>query len=234
MQCAQIRVALSALVDGEDPGTDRADVDAHLAGCAECRAWQATAADATAVAREGWRSAADVPDLTAQVLAAVAADRGAPRPASDHRSPERRPLVHAGVLRWALGLSAVAQLLLALPGLIADPGTSDAALHTGREMASFDVAVAIGFLFVAGRPAWARALVPVAVALAGCLLLTSSIDVVEGVAQVGHELNHLLAGVQAVLVWLLARADRTPSAPETVLRMQGPGGGPDRTVPGQV
>ena len=122
------------------------------------------------------------------------------------------------MLRWALGLSAVTQLLLALPDLFAEPGAGDAAMHTGREMASFDVAVAIGFLFVAGRPAWARALVPVAVALAGCLLLTSSIDVVDGAARLGHELNHLLAGVQAVLLWLLARSDRTPTLSEPLPR----------------
>lgn len=209
MQCAEIRVALSALADREDPGTDRADVDAHLAGCAECRTWRAAAAEATTAVSARLPATAEVPDLTEQVLAALAAD-GAAR-----RRPAPAGLVHAGVLRWALGLSAVAQLLLALPALVAEPGTADAALHTSREMASFDVAVAIGFLFVAGRPAWARALVPVAVALAGCLLLTSSIDVVDGAAQFGHELNHLLAGVQALLVWLLARADRTPTTRQT-------------------
>jgi len=217
MQCAQIRVALSALADGEDPGIDPTDVNAHLVDCAECRAWRSAATDATAAVRAGRPSAADVPDLTEQVLAAVAAD-GAKATARRGREPGTRAqvpgLVHAGVLRWALGLSAVAQLLLALPALVADPGTGDAASHAGREMASFDVAVAIGFLFVAARPAWARALVPVAVALAGCLLLTSSIDVADGAARLGHELNHLLAGVQAVLLWLLARADRTPTASE--------------------
>ncbi|EXG80146.1 putative integral membrane protein [Cryptosporangium arvum DSM 44712] len=233
MQCAQIRLALSALADREEPGTDRADVDAHLAGCAECRTWHAAAAEATDAARAAQRPAAHVPDLTEQVLAAIAADTAArrrPRFALTRGATRAHPpsragdaagwtgFLHAGVLRWAVGISAVAQLLLALPALFAEPGTADVALHTGREMASFDVAVAIGFLFVAGRPAWARALVPVAVALAGCLLLTSSIDVVDGAAQLSHELNHLLAGVQAALVWLLARTDRTPTAPEPLPR----------------
>lgn len=204
MQCAHLRVALSALADGEDPGTDRADVEAHLAECAECRAWREAAADATATARVRWQEA-KVPDLTAPVLAAVAADR-----ALRKQRKQTSSLVHAGVLRWGLGLSAVAQLLLALPALIAEPDASSA-VHTGREMASFDVAVAIGFLFAAARPSWARALVPVAVALAGCLLVTSSIDVINGAAQFGHELNHLLAGVQAILLGLLARTDRTPT-----------------------
>ena len=214
MQCAQIRVALSALADQEDPGSDRTDVDAHLAGCAECRAWRSAAAVATAEVRAGRRSASEVPDLTEQVLAAVAADRRPARRRSGAAGGRSPGSLHAGVLRWAVGLSAIAQLLLALPALVAEPSTGDAALHTGREMASFDVAVAIGFLFVAARPAWARALVPVAVALAGCLLLTSAIDVADGAAQLGHELNHLLAGVQAALMWLLARADRTQGVSE--------------------
>lgn len=211
-------MALSAILDGEDPGVDRTDLDAHLRGCAQCAAWQVSAQNATEATRARWRAEADVPDRTAQVLAAVAAGVAPARPAGG---------AHTGVLRWALAISAAAQLLLALPAMVADPSAGDAALHTGREMASFDVAVAIGFLFVAWRPAWAQALVPVAVALAGCLLLTSAIDVSGGAAQLGHELNHLLAGVQAVLLWILSRTDRTPAGPEPF-----PGGGPDRTVAG--
>jgi predicted anti-sigma-YlaC factor YlaD len=230
MQCAQIRVALSAITDGEEPGVGRAEVAAHLAGCEECRAWRSAARDVTEGARAGWASGAEVPDLTAQVLAAVASDRAA----SAARRPAKTPVVgfaHPGVLRWALGISAVAQMLLALPSLVADPTSGNSALHAGREMASFDVAVAIGFLFVAARPAWARALVPVAVALSGCLLLTSTIDVSDGAAQFGHELNHLLAGVQAGLLWWLARANRTLLGPETYSG----GGAPERdSRPGGV
>jgi predicted anti-sigma-YlaC factor YlaD len=214
MRCAQIRVALSAILDGEEPGLHREEIAAHLAGCEDCRAWRSAAGSITEVVRS---AAAPAPDLTEQVLAAVAADRPAPV----------RSTAHPGVLRWALGISAVAQLLLALPALVADPNAADSAMHASREMASFDVAVAIGFLFVAGRPAWARALVPVAVALAGCLLLTSTIDVSDGAAQLGHELNHLLAGVQAVLLWLLARANRTSNGLEPFS-----GGGPDHAVTG--
>ena len=237
MQCAQIRIALSALADGEEPGLARDDVASHLKGCEECRAWRSAAQAVTETARLGWPAAADVPDLTAQVLAAVGADpavtaaRSGVNAAKTHAMASSAPaasFVHPGVLRWALGISAVAQLLLALPALVAAPTSGDTALHAGREMASFDVAVAIGFLFVAARPGWARALVPVAVALSGCLLLTSTIDVSGGAAQFGHELNHLLAGVQAVLLWWLARGNRTLVGPETF----SPGGVSDRALPG--
>jgi len=38
MTCMQIHQAISARLDGEDPGLDDATVYAHLASCAECRA----------------------------------------------------------------------------------------------------------------------------------------------------------------------------------------------------
>src|SRR4051812_32391733 len=40
MQCEQVRELLSAVVDGEATVQEQAIVDAHLATCAECRAWQ--------------------------------------------------------------------------------------------------------------------------------------------------------------------------------------------------
>jgi predicted anti-sigma-YlaC factor YlaD len=224
MQCAEIRIALSAMLDGEQPGVGREEVEAHLVGCDACRAWRCAARSLDAAAGAEW--AAQPPDLTVRVLAAVAADPAARAAAP---IPPGR-FAHPGVVRWALGLSAVAQLLLALPALVGSPTSGETALHAGRETASFDVAIAIGFLFVAARPAWARALVPVAVALSGCLLLTSTIDISDGAAQFGHELNHLLAGLQAVLLWLLARAHRTVGRSEPFSG----GGGPERALPSSV
>ena len=39
MTCMQTRHAISARLDGEDPGLDDAAVYSHLAGCAGCRAF---------------------------------------------------------------------------------------------------------------------------------------------------------------------------------------------------
>jgi predicted anti-sigma-YlaC factor YlaD len=39
MTCMQIHQAISARLDGEDPGLDEPTVYAHLAGCADCRAF---------------------------------------------------------------------------------------------------------------------------------------------------------------------------------------------------
>ena len=67
MDCDALREALSARLDGEDPGVDDAALDAHVAGCRACRAW---AEDAAALHRLVRVRAADpVPDLTAAIRA---------------------------------------------------------------------------------------------------------------------------------------------------------------------
>ncbi|MFI1198035.1 zf-HC2 domain-containing protein [Streptomyces sp. NPDC020883] len=45
MLCSRIRTALSARLDGEalPPGLTARRLDDHLAGCADCRQWQARA-----------------------------------------------------------------------------------------------------------------------------------------------------------------------------------------------
>ncbi|MFH9420626.1 zf-HC2 domain-containing protein [Streptomyces sp. NPDC017529] len=46
MQCSRVRTALSARLDGErlPPGVTDTRLDAHLAGCADCRRWSERAA----------------------------------------------------------------------------------------------------------------------------------------------------------------------------------------------
>lgn len=203
MTCTQTRLAISALLDGEDPGVNAARARAHLAGCAACQAWQASAEQVTRAVRI---TSVEVPDLTEQVLAAVAADQtlgseAARRAAAAHGRRQ--------ILRVALAVSALAQLILGLPLLVSGAGGD--VLHVSREMASFDVAVAVGFLFAAWRPARAAALVPIAVALSLCLLLTSTLDVATNGAAAAHEIGHLLAVLQAALLWALGRTNARPA-----------------------
>ena len=110
------------------------------------------------------------------------------------------------MLRIAVAAAAVVQLALALPVLIGAFLSSELGPHAGREMASFDIAVAVGFLAVAYRPARARAFVPVAIVLAACLAITSGVDIARGVAGFPHEIAHLVAVIQAGLLWALSRA----------------------------
>ncbi|MGH3165886.1 MAG: zf-HC2 domain-containing protein [Trebonia sp.] len=40
MQCDRFREAISAWIDGEEPGVPDGTLDGHREVCADCRAWQ--------------------------------------------------------------------------------------------------------------------------------------------------------------------------------------------------
>ncbi|GIG13580.1 membrane protein [Catellatospora methionotrophica] len=211
--CDEVRVGLSARLDGEaatwaaQAGLAPDALDTHLAGCPDCRSWSRAAEQLTRAVRV---RAVAVPDLTAPILAAVAAERTATVRAARRQAEGRRQ-----ILRVALGATAVVQVLLALPALFAGGGD----LHTGREAASFDIALAVGFALAAWRPERARAFVPVAFVLAACLIMTSAFDVAEGATALAHEIGHVAALVQAALLWALSRTatvSRETARPATV------------------
>jgi predicted anti-sigma-YlaC factor YlaD len=204
--CDDIRAALSARLDGEETGLPDDVVDDHLAGCAACVAWREAAQQLDLAVR---MEAVQAPDLAESIMQAVDADpllnaqRARLRAAAEAHSRRQ-------ILRVAVAAAAIIQLALALPTLFGVLlGTSGVALHASREMASFDVAVAVGFLLAAYRPQRALAYVPVALVLAGCLAVTSGIDLARGATGVGHEVGHLVAVVQAGLLWALGRVDRS-------------------------
>ena len=77
MNCRHAQRAVSAAMDGEHLGAaERAAIDAHIAGCAECRAFVEGSARVRTAVRI--RSAEAVPDLTDRIMASVA--RGSARP----------------------------------------------------------------------------------------------------------------------------------------------------------
>jgi len=200
VMCEDVRVALSARLDGEEPGMGAESIDGHLSGCPACTAWLDGVRQVEAA------ELAQAPDLTERIMSAVGADavvaanRARLRAVAEAHARRR-------VLRIAVAVAALAQLGSALPALVGGFLTTDAGPHTGRELASFDVAVAVGFLLAAYRPAWARAFVPVALVLAACLAITSGVDVVRGVTGFGHEFGHLVAVAQAGLLWALGRRE---------------------------
>ncbi|CAM3128124.1 hypothetical protein [Stackebrandtia soli] len=192
MNCASARAALSARMDDEDVLDAAATLD-HLRECAACGEWIGHANRISETARKRYVS---TPDLTEPVLRRI----------GDHeRGRAARLRAWRRGLRWAVGVAAIAQLGLALPALWPGADVGGHALHASREMASFDIAVAVGFLLAAIRPDRARAFVPVAFALAGCLAVTSLVDIAGGATDVLHEASHATALVQAGLLWALGR-----------------------------
>jgi predicted anti-sigma-YlaC factor YlaD len=184
MDCKTCREAISALLDNEDPGVDPTLVEAHLVGCAACRA------DAAQASRlHGWlrlRPAEPVPDLTPAILARIA-----------RTEPSQR--------EFRIGLAVLAGVVavLALPAPLLG-GDAGARLHLARELGSFQVALAVGFLLVAWRPEQRARLLPVVAVLSVCPAVIAVVDMAAGQTPASAEAHHLLQLAGLGLVWLLA------------------------------
>jgi predicted anti-sigma-YlaC factor YlaD len=214
MECDRVREAISARIDGEDPGVPDGAIEAHLATCAACRGWQRRAHVMTRRARLGGRFLEQ--DLTARVLAAVP-----PEPA--WRQPARRlAAAWDGRMARRAGLAAVAvaQLAITVPLLIMGHD-QDAGLHAAHELGAFDLALAIAFVVGAVRPALSAGLAwPCAIAAAG-LAGTAIADVAAGQAFGADEAQHLVVVAGAVLLCWQART--VGRSAEPVLAAEPPG-----------
>ncbi|MGC4810737.1 zf-HC2 domain-containing protein [Micromonospora sp. DT228] len=225
MGCEQWREVLSAQLDGEETAAELAAVQGHLDGCAECRAWFTAAAAVTRRVRT--RLVADVPDRTAAILAAVAAEP-ARRPwwrragsvarggsVAGLRAALGRGTLVAG-LRAALGLLGAVQLVLGL-AQVGRGATTDhlhpSGQHLWHESAAWNVAVGAGFLFVAVRRSPPAGLLPMLSAFVGTLLLLSVNDLATG--SVGGErlVSHGFLVVGYLITVLLSRPGLRPGGP---------------------
>jgi predicted anti-sigma-YlaC factor YlaD len=198
MRCSTIREAVSARLDGEDPGVPTPDIDAHLAACPDCRAW-AVAAGALedVVARSPAQSVALDPAVLAMLTA----------------PPEDTALLTTREWRIVLALVAAAQLVVAWPGVFLHDG--HASVHLAHELTAWDMGLAAGFLLAALLPARAWGMLPLACVLVACMVGASTIDVLSGHALLGRELVHALEVAGLGVLWVLAR--RMPR-PTLVLR----------------
>jgi predicted anti-sigma-YlaC factor YlaD len=217
MECDRVREAISARIDGEDPGVPDGPIEAHLATCADCRGWQQRAHAMTRRARLGGRFLEQ--DLTARVLAAIP-----PEPAR-----RRRVAWGGGRAAWGGGMArrtglaavAAAQLAITIPLLILGHD-HDAGLHAAHELGSFDLALAIAFAVGAVRPALSAGLAwPCAIAAAG-LAGTAIVDLIAGQTFGADEAQHLVAVAGAVLLCWQARTVNGPAEPVLAARPPGP------------
>jgi predicted anti-sigma-YlaC factor YlaD len=184
VDCDRTRLVLSAQLDQETSPTEAAAANAHLGRCEGCRNWWADIGQVNRVLRV--RVAEPVPDIAAAVLARV--------------HPPR-----AGRGQWvriALAVVAATELMLAVPGLLLGEGA--ASIHDARHLGSFGVAVSIGLLYVAWRPARAFGILPIVTALALTMIVSAMIDVVRGRVSSFGEAHHVLEFSGLVLVWMLA------------------------------
>jgi predicted anti-sigma-YlaC factor YlaD len=184
-RCDGYREALSARLDGEAPGVPAAQLDAHLDRCPGCRRWAAAAGG----------------------LAGRSELSGAPAPAPDPARPRTRAR-RLGPWRVALAALAAAQLAVAWAGLLAG-GTH--AGHATRELTSWDLGLAAGFLVLAWLPSRAWGALPVVAVIVALLAGTSAADLAAGRADLGREWVHGLQVAGLACLWVLAhRAPRPP------------------------
>jgi predicted anti-sigma-YlaC factor YlaD len=195
MECERWRDALSARLDGEPLGVDDALLDAHLATCLACR----DHAKALETLHRSFRlrTADEVPDLTDSILTAAAADR---------RRLRVDRLVVTFLLRWVLVGIAALEIGLASPELLGR-------WHTGSELGTWGIAVGIGFLSVAMKPARASALVPM-LGWAGVLtLVVTTRHLLDGAASMSTEWPHGLVLAGVVVLVTISRLERAADHP---------------------
>jgi predicted anti-sigma-YlaC factor YlaD len=203
MTCQACRDAVSAQIDREDAGVPDAQLQAHLARCTDCSRWAERAAELARLTRLA--PAPPVPDLSAQVLEARRAE------------PSRT----VQLVRVGLVAVAALQLALGVPELFGQQ-------HIGHEIASWNVAAAVGFFVVALRPRRVSGVLPVMSAAVAVLMAITLRDLLVGHVHLEAELAHLLlvAGV-LLLVALRLRAEPDPRRTETLQAR------PERSSPAQ-
>lgn len=180
---------------------DSARLDAHLAGCGACRNWREQAHEVTR--RMRLAEAVSVPAPDSSLL-------------QEMRALERRGSWWRALALSRVGLVLVglAQLALSLPDLLTG-SYREAPIHVAHEMGALGLALAVGFLVAAYRPARAQGMR----ALVGCaallLLATAVLDLIAGRTSLGDEAPHLLV----LAGWLLLRRTATllPSGEEDEL-----------------
>ena len=198
MDCERAREALSALADGEDPGAEPAAVAAHVASCDACAAW--------GQALRGRPVTMSLPTepgdhVLADVLSAMSRQR-----AADEQRRVRRALAP-----WRIGLvmAAVVQPLLVLPSLVSAQWLGHA--HDAREIGSWHLALAVGFVFAAWRPARAWGMLPLVAALVGALVVTAVVDTANGHVGWARELAHVVDVIGLACLWALSARVQRPA-----------------------
>lgn len=194
MECTPFRDALSARLDGEDPGLPDAAVDHHLDGCPACRRWlqEVTELDR----RVRIHPADQVPDLVPAVAATIGRTR---------RVPWWQP---AWPWRATLAVMGAVQVVLGLPVVLAGSSTAG---HLGHELGAWTVALGAGFLYAAWRPSKAAGLVPFVGALVAFLFVTTTRDVLAGRAGLVDEVSHLFEAFGFFVLWMVARLAPPPA-----------------------
>jgi len=209
MDCDRCREAISAALDGEADAGERAGIEAHLAGCAECRAWERDAAAVTRRARTG--VAGGGPDLVARVV------DHAPGPRVRWRGTAARAgLAAVGLAQATIGLVSLLGAVththaMADPLMVLGAGIA----HTTHESAAWNLALGVAFLAGALWTRHLAGLLPALGVFIAVLAAVSGIDLVAGRVDPGRVAAHLLLVVGFVLGLAVVRTVPRPGSGPT-------------------
>jgi predicted anti-sigma-YlaC factor YlaD len=185
--CAATRAAMSARLDDEATDHELELLAEHLPGCAACRDHEVSLR--TLARRSRLAAAAEVPDLSADIVRATA-DAVAGRA---RRRTERRQQ-----LQVVLGLAAVVQVGLAVVALVTTT------THGVRDLAAVELALGLSFGVAAWRPRHAAGMVPLVALVAAASVVVGAAEVVTGASRLVAELAHLLPLVTLPVIRALA------------------------------
>ena len=195
MDCATAREAISATLDGEDPGVEAAALDAHVTTCADCATWQHEAAAVSRLVRI--ERAVETPDVTREVL-----ERFVPPHKPAPVDWPRLALAFAAVSQFSIVVS-----LLFLPQPLGRGMSITPSSHMEHEAVAFNFAVGIALLWVATRPRRARSQLPVLLSFAAVLVMLSLLDVLHGNVGWYRLASHLPMLLGVVCTVLIGRRD---------------------------
>ena len=204
---AEVQAALSARIDGEEAGLDKAVVDAHLAHCPECASfWERSlvlSRSLSFVEADGSMSPPE--DLSDVIYAGVE---------TEFRKLASRRLLGLSIGRVILGVLAVLYILWA-GQLVAGSGGADmdpemASLLIGA--AAVRVGIAAALLLVAWKPNQIPGVLLIVGAMFGFTIGFAVLDAVSGEATAPWLHLGMLLFTSAALVFMWV-ADRGPSNP---------------------
>lgn len=206
LSCEECREALSARLDGEDDPVESSAVDAHLADCPDCRDWTETAARVTRLARTS--SVGSPITLDDKILAA------APGPGRARIALALRGLLGAlGAVQLVLGVVQITDgaRSQSLHGSHILPGVGPG--HLWHESAAWNVALGVGFLWIALRRTRPTGLLPTLTMFVGLLTLLSANDVLADRVDLRRLLSHGFVVAGYLIIVALSRPALDPGPP---------------------
>ena len=172
-------------------------LEGHLATCANCAAWLATASHLGRFYRV---TGQNLPDLTAAVM-------------SDVVLPVAKLNRHRRRLSLGLAVLGFVQWALALPSFFGDSVGMAMGMHAAHESAAWNLALGAAFLAVALRPSRASGTLPILATFVVVLSALSIPDLAAHDVDGSRLASHIGVVLGLVLVTLMARSERSRPHP---------------------